>query len=142
MRAQWWRWSGCIIGFLTPFQCMGNRLLLYVLRSSQSPLALGYIILFFLFFLTTTRHLAFSNIILILLYSIASYPAYYKATIKTSTSIKRGYYKARYSCLSDINDHFRQVTKKVSKNRRFHPFPGFGSKLSAVIMLYSNSIIQ
>ena len=65
--------------------------------------------------------MASSNIILILLYLSPFYRTYYKATIKTFTSVKRGYYKARHSRLSDINDHFRQVTKKVSKNRRFPP---------------------
>lgn len=110
MRAQWWRWSG-----LTRWSIFKTFV------PPLKPLALGYIILFFLLFLTTTRHMAFSNIILILLYSIASYPAYYKVTIKTSASVKRDYYKARHSRLSDINDHFRQVTKKVSKNRRFPP---------------------
>lgn len=49
------------------------------------------------------------------------YRTYYKVAIKTSTSIKRGYYKARHSRLSDINDHFRKVIKKVLENHRFPP---------------------
>ena len=42
-----------------------------------------------------------SNIILILLYLSPFYRTYYKATIKTSISVKRGYYKARNTHLSE-----------------------------------------
>ena len=85
--------------------------------------------------------MASSNIILTLLYLSPFYRAYYKATIKTSTTVERGYYKARYARLSDncitviqivaksvtkmpstYNDHFRQATKMATKNRRFKCF--------------------
>ena len=42
-----------------------------------------------------------SNIILILLYLSPFYRTYYKATIKASASVKRGYYKALHTHLSD-----------------------------------------
>lgn len=45
--------------------------------------------------------MASSNIILILLYLSPFYRTYYKATIKSSTSVKRGYYKALHTRLSD-----------------------------------------
>ena len=41
--------------------------------------------------------MASSNIILILLYLSPVYRTYYKATIKTSISVKRGYYKALHT---------------------------------------------
>ena len=43
-----------------------------------------------------------SNIILILLYLSPVYRTYYKATIKTSTSVRRGRCKERNTSLSDI----------------------------------------
>ena len=46
--------------------------------------------------------MASSNIILILLYLSPVYQAYYKATIKDSTTIKRGRCKERNTSLSDI----------------------------------------
>ena len=70
------------------------------------------------------------------------YRTYYKVTIKTSASVKRDYYKARHSRLSDINDHFRQVTKKVSKNRRFPPPASTRGGVIDGNHAYSNSIIQ
>ena len=42
-----------------------------------------------------------SNIILILLYLSPVYRTYYKATIKLSTSVERGYYKALHTRISD-----------------------------------------
>ena len=45
--------------------------------------------------------MASSNIILILLYLSPVYRTYYKATLKTSISVKRGYYKARNTHLSE-----------------------------------------
>ena len=46
--------------------------------------------------------MASSNIILILLYLSPFYRTYYKATIKTSTYVKRGHCKERNTSLSDI----------------------------------------
>ena len=99
-----------------------------------------YYSLFFLLFLTTARHNGFlqhyfnfiipKDIKVCVFVCLLSpfYRTYYKASIKFSTSVERGYYKELHTRLSDINHHFRQVTKKVTKNRRFSPLVRIGGE--------------